>query len=59
MLQNVESRMQLAEQEGTDDLPGRWDILARQAAAISIRLSTEVHGQGIEHPVLLCLKAMY
>ena len=58
MLTNVESRMQLAEQERTDDLPSRWDIPARQGAAhhasIFERLSQsdQESNDGIRHFIL-------
>jgi len=58
MLQNVESRIQLAEQERTDDLPSRWDIPARQAAARYARIferlsqSDQESDDGIRHLIL-------
>ena len=38
LLQKVESRMQAAETERSDDLPSRWDIPARQGAAHHARI---------------------
>ena len=38
LLEKVESRMQAAETERSDDLPSRWDIPARQGAAHHARI---------------------
>ena len=58
MLEKVESRMQAAEAERTDDFPSKLDIPARQGAAhhalISERLSQRDQGsnEGIRHFIL-------
>jgi len=58
LLRKVESRMQPAEAERTDDLPSRWDIPARQGAAHNARIFERLSrrdqksDEGIRHLIL-------